>query len=356
MQDWGNNNPGDELEKKIIDFTNKVKEKMKGGGGSNGSGSGGFKPTSGFVAIIVLVIIGLGAMSSFYKVNTEETAVILRFGKFIGYADSGLHFKIPFGVDQVFRVQTGRVLKEEFGFRTVSSGVRSTYTKKGLDEESLTLTGDLNVSDVEWIVQYQIADPFKFVFRISRPIETIRDIAEAVVRKAVGNSNVSKVLTTEREELAGEIETDLQKTLNDYDIGVRIVTVKFQDVTPPDPVKAAFNEVNEAEQQKESLIFQAREQFNREVPKARGEAKQMILQAKGYATERINKAKGEADRFNSILTEYRKAPQVTRQRMYLETMEQVLPRLDEVYVMDKKGGSNILPFLPMRSEKGGVAK
>ena len=240
MQDWGNGNPGDELEKKIIDFTNKVKEKMQGKGG----GDGGFKPTSGIFFVILLAIIGLGIMSSFYKVNTEETAVILRFGKFVGYADSGLHFKLPFGVDRVYRVQTGRVLKEEFGFRTVSSGVRSTYTKKGLDEESLTLTGDLNVSDVEWIVQYQIADPFKFVFSISRPIETIRDIAEAVVRKAVGNSNVSKVLTTERAELAGEIESDLQQILNDYDIGVRIVTVKFQDVTPLDPVKAAFNEIN----------------------------------------------------------------------------------------------------------------
>ena len=234
-------------------------------------------------------------------------------------------------------------------------GVRSTYTKKGLEEESLTLTGDLNVSDVEWIVQFQIADPFKFVFRISQPIETIRDIAEAVVRKVVGNSTVNKVLTTERAELAGLIEADLQNILNDYDIGVRIVTVKFQDVTPPDPVKAAFNEVNEAEQQKEGLIFQAREQYNREVPKARGEAKQLIQEAEGYATERVNKAKGEAERFMAILTEYRKAPEVTRKRMYLETLEEVLPRLEEVYVMDKQG-AGVFPFLPLRSEKGGQAK
>jgi len=247
------------------------------------------------------------------------------------------------------------VLKEEYGFRTTQPGVRTTYTKQGLEEEALTLTGDLNVSDVEWIVQFQIADPFKFVFRISRPVETIRDIAEAMVRKAVGNSNVGKVLTTERAELAGKIEADLQHILNDYDIGVRIVTVKFQDVTPPDPVKAAFNEVNEAEQQKESLIFQAREQFNREVPKARGEAKQAIQEAEGYATERVNKAKGEAGRFESILAEYRKAPEVTRQRMYLETLEEVLPRLEEVYVMDQKG-NGILPFLPLRAEKGGQAQ
>ncbi len=344
MEDWGKGPPGEELEQKVVEFANKVKNRMQGGG---------FRPARVLVPIALAVILVLAAMSSFYKVNTEETAVILRFGKFVGFAGSGLHFKLPFGIDQVTTVPTGRVLKEEFGFRTVQPGVRSTYTKKGLEEESLTLTGDLNVSDVEWIVQYQIADPFKFVFRISQPVQTIRDLAEAVVRKAVGNSNVGKVLTTERAELAGEIEAELQRILNDYDIGVRIVTVKFQDVTPPDPVKAAFNEVNEAEQQKESLIFQAREQYNREVPRARGEAKKLIEEAKGYATERVNRARGEANRFVSILTEYRKAPEVTRRRMYLETLEEVLPRLSEVYILDEKGG-NILPLLQLRGEQKGA--
>jgi len=346
MQDWGSGPSSEELEKKVVDFANKVKSKLQGSR---------FTPGRGLLLIVLAVVLGLGVTGSFYKVNTEETAVILRFGKFIGFAGSGLHFKLPFGIDRVYTVPTGRVLKEEFGFRTVKPGVRSSFTKKGLEEESLTLTGDLNVSDVEWIVQYQIAEPFKFLFRIDRPVETIRDLSEAMVRKAVGNSNVSKVLTTERAELAGEIEADLQKILNEYDIGVRVVTVKFQDVTPPDPVKAAFNEVNEAEQQKESLIFQAREQYNREVPKARGEAKKLIQEAKGYATARINRARGEADRFLSILTEYRKAPEVTRRRMYLETLEEVLPRLDEVYILDRQGGA-ILPLLQLRGEKGGAVK
>jgi len=341
QQDWGGGNPAEELEKKIIEMRDRMK--------------GNLPPKKGLLVVAVLLLVLLGGYSSFYEVDTEQTGVVLRFGKYVGLTEPGLHFKLPFGVDRVYKVQTGRVLKEEFGFRTVNPGVRSTYTKKGLEEESLTLTGDLNVSDVEWIVQFQIADPFKFVFRISRPVETIRDIAEAVVRKAVGNSNVSKVLTTERAELAGKIESDLQGILNDYDIGVRIVTVKFQDVTPPDPVKAAFNEVNEAEQQKESLIFQAREQYNREVPKARGEAKQKIQEAEGYATERINEAKGEANRFSAILAEYRKAPEVTRRRMYLETLEDVLPRFEEVYIMDKQGGG-VLPFLPLRAEKGGQVK
>jgi membrane protease subunit HflK len=307
--------------------------------------------------LVLIAVIGLllliSLTSSFYKVDTEETGVVLRFGRFNSFAEPGLHLKLPFGIDRAYKVKTGRVLKEEFGFRTVQAGVRSTYTKRNLEDESLTLTGDLNVSDIEWIVQYQIADPFKFLFRIHEPEATIRDLAEAMVRKVVGNSNVSEVLTTEREVLANSIQKDLQKSLNYYDIGVRIVTVKFQDVNPPNAVKAAFNEVNEAEQQKESLIFQAREQYNREVPKARGVARRTIQEAQGFAIERINKAKGETSRFLALYAEYRKAPDVTRQRLYLETLEQVLPKLDEIYIMDKKG-SGALPLLPLRTEnKGG---
>ncbi|ABA89501.1 HflK protein [Syntrophotalea carbinolica DSM 2380] len=301
-------------------------------------------------AATLLVLIGLS--SSFYKVETEETGVVLRFGRFSGFSEPGLHIKIPFGVDRIYKAKTGRVLKEEFGFRTLQAGVRTTYSKRNLEDESLTLTGDLNVSDVEWIVQYQISDPFKYLFRIHNPEGTIRDLSEAVVRKVVGNSNVSEVLTTERAVLANSIQTDLQEILNSYDIGVRIVTVKFQDVNPPDPVKAAFNEVNEAEQQKESLIFQAREQYNREVPKARGVARRTIQEAEGYAVERINKARGETSRFLDLLAEYRKAPDVTRQRLYLETLEKVLPNLEEIYIMDRDGAGT-LPLLPLRADKKG---
>ncbi len=290
-----------------------------------------------------------------YEVDTEETGVVLRFGTFASYSEPGLHFKLPFGIDQVYLVPTGRVLKEEFGYRTVNPGVRSTFSNRGLEEESLTLTGDLNVSDVEWIVQFQVADPFKYIFRIKEPVGTIRDISEAMVRKAIGNADVTQVLTTERAALASAIEQDLQATLNQYDIGVRIVTVKFQDVNPPDAVKDAFNEVNESEQQKESLIFQATEQFNREVPRARGEAKRALQEAEGYKVERINKARGETNRFLALLTEYRKAPEVTRRRIHIETMEQVLPKLDETYIMDDQNGG-LLPFLPLRKSMEGAAK
>jgi membrane protease subunit HflK len=314
-------------------------------------------PLQALLVLLLVLLLAVGLYSAFYKVDTEETGVLLRLGRFVGFVDPGLHMKLPFGIDQVRAVQTGRVLKEEFGFRTVDSRAsrnnRTVYTKRGLENESLTLTGDLNVTDVEWIVQYQVSDPFKYLYRIHEPGDTIRDISEAMVRKVIGNANVAEVLTTERALLAATIQKDLQATLNSYDIGVRIVTVKFQGVLPPGPVKAAFNEVNEAEQQKESLIFQAREQYNREVPKARGVAKRTIQEAEGYAIERINQARGETARFVELLGEYRKSPQVTRQRLYLETLEQVLPKMKEIYIMDPDA-SGPLPLLNLRdTSKGG---
>jgi membrane protease subunit HflK len=271
--------------------------------------SQGGPPKKLIFLIVIALILLIGGKSAFYKVDTEETGVLLRLGKSIGTAAPGLHMKLPFGIDQVYLVKTGRVLKEEFGFRTEKAGVRTAYSGQKFSEESLTLTGDLNVSDVEWIVQYQIIDPEKFLFNIADPRATIRDISEAVVRRVVGNSNVAQVLTTERADLALKVEDGLQSILNSYDIGIRIVTVKFQDVNPPEQVKAAFNEVNEAEQQKESLIFQAREQYNREVPKARGVASSRILEAEGYALQRVNRARGEAERFNALVTEYKKSPE-----------------------------------------------
>lgn len=346
MQDWGQGPSGEDLEKKVIEIANQVKNKFK------------FNPQKGILPLLVVIAVIaviIGGSSSMYKVDTEETGVVLRFGKFAKFSDPGLHFKIPFGVEQVYLVPTGRVLKEEFGYRTVTPGIKTVFNKRGLEEESLTLTGDLNVSDVEWIVQFQVSDPFKYIFKIKDPVGTVRDIAEAMVRKIIGNADVTQVLTTDRAALANQIQESLQATLKQYDIGVRIVTVKFQDVNPPEAVKDAFNEVNEAEQQKESLIFQAREQYNREVPKARGEAKRALQEAQGYAVERINKARGETNRFIALLTEYKKAPIVTRRRIHIETMEDVLPNLDETYIMDDKNGG-LLPLLPLRKTMEGAVK
>lgn len=346
MQNWGQGPSGEDLEKKVIEMTNRFKKNMQ------------FDPSKSkkpLLLLIAVVVIIIGVYSSMYEVNTEETGVVLRFGKFASFAPPGLHFKVPFGIDQVYLVPTGRVLKEEFGFRSADARTRSGISSRALEEESLTLTGDLNVSDIQWIVQYQIRDPYKYVFNIHDPVGTIRDVAEAMVRRAVGNANVTDVLTTERVSLALEVEESLQETLDYYNIGVQIVTVRFQDVTPPDPVKNAFNEVNEAEQQKESLILEARAQFNQEVPRARGEAQRSLQEAEGYAVERVNRARGETNRFLALLTEYSRAPEVTRQRIFIETMEHVLPQLDETYIMDETN-SGALPLLPLRKITEGGAR
>ena len=346
MQNWGQGPSGEDLEKKVIDMTNRFKEKFQLDPKKNK------KPIVLLVAVLVIIV---GVYSSMYEVNTEETGVVLRFGKFATFSEPGLHFKVPFGIDRVYLVPTGRVLREEFGFRSVEPGARPALSNRGLEEESLTLTGDLNVTDIKWIVQYQIRDPYKYVFTIQDPIGTIRDLSEAMVRRAVGNANVTQVLTTERVSLAATIERTLQETLELYDVGIRIVTVRFQDVTPPDPVKGAFNEVNEAEQQKESMIFQARAQYNQEVPRARGEAQRALQEAQGYAVERINRASGETNRFIALLTQYQQAPEVTRQRIFIETMEAVLPQLDEIYIMDDINGG-ALPLLPLRKHMEGAPR
>jgi modulator of FtsH protease HflK len=346
MQNWGQGPSGEDLEKKVIEITNRFKEKLQ---------LDPKKSKRPIILLVAVLVIIVGVYSSMYEVNTEETGVVLRFGKFSSYAAPGLHFKVPFGVDQVYLVPTGRVLKEEFGFRSTEPGARPALSLRGLEEESLTLTGDLNVSDIKWIVQYQIRDPYKYVFKIQDPIGTVREISEAMVRRAVGNANVTQVLTTERVSLAAEVERTLQSTLDYYDVGIRIVTVRFQDVTPPDPVKGAFNEVNEAEQQKESMILQARAQYNQEVPRARGEAQRALQEAQGYAVERINRARGETNRFTALLAEYERAPAVTRQRIFIETMEAVLPQLDETYIMDNINGG-ALPLLPLRKITEGASR
>lgn len=300
--------------------------------------------------ILVFLVAITALWGSFYTVGTEEKGVILRLGRFSSITSPGLQFKIPFGIDKVFLVQTERVMKEEFGFRTMGYSGRSTYTKAGYSNESLVLTGDLNVSDLEWIVQFKIEDPFKYVFNIENPLETIRDISEAMTRKIVGDANVTDVLTTDRAMLAAKIQDEIQRVLNSYEIGVRIVTFKFQDVNPPESVKAAFNGVNEAEQQKESLVLQAREQYNQQVPRARGEGKQMVQEAEGYALERINRAQGEALRFVAVLDEYKKFPEVTRRRLYLETLEKVLPKMKDVIIIDDQAGKgSVLPLLPLQT-------
>lgn len=337
--EFGNNNGGKGVEDAVINAANRFKQMPSHGNL--------LRAILGFVVMLTLLS---GLLGAFYKVDTEEKGVVLRLGRFYNITSPGLQFKLPFGIDQVFLVKTERIMKEEFGFRTLGLSGRSTYKKAGFSDESLVLTGDLNVSDLEWIVQFKIEDPFKYVFNINDPVNTVRDISEAVTRKIVGDANVTDVLTTERAMLATKIQEEIQKILNSYEIGVRIVTFKFQDVNPPESVKAAFNGVNEAEQQKESLILQAREQYNQQVPRARGEAKQMIQEAEGYALERVNRAQGEALRFLAVLDEYKKYPEVTRRRLYLETMEKVLPKMKDLIIIDDQAGKgSVLPLLPLQA-------
>ncbi|MCF8105513.1 MAG: FtsH protease activity modulator HflK [Desulfohalobiaceae bacterium] len=300
------------------------------------------------IAALVLVAV---FWTAWFTVQPEETGIVQRFGKVLRTAGPGLHFKLPFGIETARMVPTARVLKEEFGFRTVASvpGEKTRYDPSGVyKDESLMLTGDLNVIDVQWIIQYRIEDPIRFLFHVRETPKTIRDITEAVMRRAVGNRIGSDVLTTGRVAVASEAKIEIQKILSAYESGVRLVTVELQDVTPPDTVKPAFNEVNESRQDKERTINKAEERANREIPMARGVAAQSISEAEGYALERVNRAEGEANRFESILKEYLEAPQVTRRRLYLEAMTGLLADMKGLYIVDHDQKA-MVPWLSMES-------
>lgn len=294
--------------------------------------------------IILGVFVVFALWTSIHTIAPEEEGVVLRLGEFNRVVQPGLNFILPFGVEELSKIPVQRQLKMEFGFRTVESGQRTTYSKAPYIDESLMLTGDLNIADVEWVVQYRIENSYNFLFRVRNADETLRVMSESVVRKIVGDRTVSEVLTVRRQDVASRAEELLQQMCDDYENGIRIDQIVLQDVNPPDAVKASFNAVNQAEQQRETLINQAESEYNREVPRARGEARQMVQVAEGYAFNRVNDALGEANRFNSIFSEYVQAPEVTKQRIYLETMETVLPKLGNKVIVDEKG-NNVLPLL-----------
>jgi membrane protease subunit HflK len=295
--------------------------------------------------IAVVVVAAIAVLSTFFTVGAEEVGVITRLGEYNRTVESGLNFKVPFA-ESVIKVAVERQQKQEFGFRTTSVGVQSTFSKRGAEGESLMLTGDLNLADVEWVVQYRIDNPYNFLFKVRDPENTLRDIAEAGMRQIVGDRTVNEVLTVGRTEIAGKLKVLIQDISDEYNLGVRIEQVVLQDVTPPEPVKAAFNAVNEAQQEKETLINQAKSNYNKVIPKARGQAQETIQKAEGYATERVNNSAGEVARFNDLYTEYIKAPDVTKTRLYLETMQEVLPKLGDKIITDDKG-QNVLPLLQL---------
>jgi len=301
------------------------------------------------VAALALIVL-IALIGSIYQIGPEEMGVILRFGKFIRTEDPGLHIKIPFGVESLMKVPIQRQLKMEFGFRTSSPGIRTQYrTSPETQREAVMLTGDLNVAVVEWIVQYKIRDPYKYLFKFRDAATTFRNMNEAIVRKIVGDNSVDEVITVGRARIESEVREELQALCDLYEIGLEVDQVKLQDVNPPDPVKPSFNEVNEAQQEKERKVNEAWSEYNNEIPRAEGEAEQMIRGAEGYAMERINKARGDADRFTSIYREYRRAPEVTRMRLYLETINEVFPKMKQKVILDDKQ-KNILPLLNLGGE------
>jgi membrane protease subunit HflK len=309
-----------------------------------------------------LIVIGIVfaiflAYTAFYTIAPGHQGVILRFGRYSGMVLPGLHFKIPFGVDTVFKVHTEQVDTETFGFKSVRPGIRTQYEKGAATErESLMLTGDLNVIDVEWIVQFRREDPRKYLFNVRDPTMAIRDISESVNRRIVGNRSFDYVLQN-REEVNRMAQEELQKILDEYETGIRVVNVRLQNVVPPDPVKGAFNEVNEAQQEKERLINEAQETYNRQIPQAKGEAERAINGARGFALERVNHAKGDVARFSAVLKEYRNAKEVTKQRLYLEAYQTILPNAKQIYIIDSEQ-KGLLPLLQLNQQvtKGGEAQ
>lgn len=290
--------------------------------------------------ILVLIIL----FTTVYTVGPEEVGVIVRFGKFERTVSPGLNFKLPLGIESVSKIPVERQLKQEFGFRTVSAGTRTQYSSGDHTDESLMLTGDLNLADVEWVVQYRINDPYQYLFKVRNAEKTLRDMSESVVRKVVGDRTVNEVLTVGRMEIALRVEQLLQELCDEYENGIKIDQVVLQDVNPPDPVKPSFNAVNEAQQQRETLINQGQSEYNRVIPRARGEAQQLLQQAEAYSLSRVNLARGEAARFSALYAEYVKAPEVTKQRIYLETMSEIMPRIRNKVIVDENG-ANLLPLL-----------
>ena len=294
------------------------------------------------LAAVLALVVMLGTV---YQIAPEEAGVVLRLGRYVRTTDPGLRFKLPL-IEQVMKVPVERQLKQEFGFRTEEAGVQSRFSTANFEDESLMLTGDLNVAVVEWIVQYHVADPYDYLFRVRNVEETFRDMNEAVVRAVVGDRTVTEVLTIGRQDIEVTAQAALQELCDQYQNGIRIEQIVLQDVNPPDPVKPSWDEVNQAQQQRDRMINEALTDYNSVIPRARGEAEQTILQAEGYALNRVNRSQGDAARFTALYEQYRQAPDVTRRRMYLETMGSMMARVPNKVILDSDA-QGVLPLLPI---------
>ncbi len=305
-----------------------------------------FKKFRGLIALIVVIIL---VFFSVYTVDANENGVVLRLGKYSHTTMPGLHFKMPF-IDTVYPVKVDYQYKEEFGFQTLKAGVRTEYSKRNFTNESWMLTGDLNIAEVRWIIQFKIKNAADFLFHVRDVKNTIRDVSEATMRLMIGDRSFTEVLQTDRVIIADKAREHMQEILDKYKTGIAIKMVQLQSVLPPEPVSDSFNEVIRAEQEEETLVNEANQAFNKEIYRAEGEAKQLINEAKGYAVERINNATGDATLFKLILSEYNKAPKITRDRYFIETMNEVLGKIPNKVIVDTKL-DNILPLLNLDNKE-----
>jgi membrane protease subunit HflK len=297
--------------------------------------------------LFLLIFAALGAWTAFFTVPAEAEGIVLRFGRFASMVDPGLHFKLPFGIDEVEIVPVKRQLTQEFGFGTAGSTNSSQSTAEpDWEDESSMVTGDLNAAMVEWVVQYRIEKPDAYLFNVRRPDATLRDASESVMREVVGDRTVDEVITIGRQEIEAQALLKLQEVVRSFEMGIKIDQVQLKNVNPPQSVQASFNEVNQAQQEKESAINKANGEYNKSIPRARGRADQSIRGAEGYAEQRVNEARGDVALFVAMLSEYRKAPKITRERLYLETMAKVIPKVQNKVIIDDDVKS-VLPLLKL---------
>lgn len=339
---WGSRGTPPDIEALIRQWQARLKQFLPGGG------------PSGLIIVAVLAGAGLLAWTAYYTVPSDSVAVVQRFGKYLKDVPAGLHFKLPFGIDATTIVPVKRQLKQEFGFTT--PGATDPYQgardgRRDTRRETEMVTGDLNAALVEWVVQYRISDPVKFLFEVREPIETLRYVSESVMREVVGDRTVDEVITIGRQEIESEALAKMQALSTKYAMGISIDQVQLKNINPPEPVQESFNEVNQAQQEKEKLINEARRDYNKVIPLAEGEKDQRIREADGYRLKRINEAEGDVARFSALLAEYTKAPEVTRRRIYIETLQRVLPGIRSKIIIDEQT-RGILPFLNLDSQTG----
>ena len=301
-----------------------------------------------------LLLALVGGVTSFYTVQADEEGVGLRFGKYQSTQSPGLHFKMPFFIDRVEKVEVLRQMKQEFGFGTGGNTNRFQYVGDSEQEqEKKMVTGDLNAARVEWVIQYRLTEPKDYLFQVRNADTTLRNASEAVMREVGGDRTVDEVITIGRQDIERESLEKLKELVKKYRLGIAINQIQLKNVKPPREVEESFNEVNRAEQEKSTAVNVANGEYNQKVPKAAGVAEQDISRAEGYATKRVNEAEGDASRFTALLQAYQGAPEVTRRRMYLETMQKVMPLLERKIIMDE-AGKQILPLLQLN--QGGIQR